>query len=87
MLLCFCVCCACLCLTKQDISDDDLLWSGSGSSRDESDNSFKKRAEPGSRTKDCRQRIGSYLYSDPTSATADKTAGQTFDKIVVGVER
>lgn len=53
----------------------------------ESDNSIKKRAEPGSRTKDCRQRIGSYLYSGPTSATADKTAGQTFDKIVVGVER
>lgn len=54
--------------------------------RQESD-SIRKLVERGSRPKDCRQKVGSYLYSDPTSTTADKTAGQRFDKIVGGVER
>lgn len=86
--MCVCMCaCVFLCLTKQGISDDGLLWSRSGSLERQESDSIRKLVERGSRPKDCRQKVGSYLYSDPTSATADKTAGQRFDKIVVGVER
>lgn len=73
------VCIVCQCLTKQDISDDGLLWSCSDSTRDE-----KRQHQGAGRTRGPTQGLPTesrilltYLYSDPTSTTADKTAGQS----------
>lgn len=83
------MCIVCQCLTKQDISDDGLLWSCSDSTRDEKATASRsgKNERPDPRIADRKSDLTYLLIFRPDEYDGGQDGGSEFDKIVVGVER